>query len=99
MRRVLNGMMPASALQGGLLMRAEELAVSSHQNTEQLAAVLLEISKERETLARESTEKLIGATIWIAIIYTVAVFAVALYVLSVQSTGAEGMLENMAGGF
>lgn len=99
MRRVLNGMMPASALQGGLLMRAEELAVSSHQNTEQLAAVLLEISKEREILAKESTEKLIGATIWVAIVYTVAVFAVALYVLSVQSTGAEGMLENMAGGF
>lgn len=99
MRRVMNGMMPASAMQGGILMRAEELAVSSHQNTDQLAAVLLEISKEREALAKDSTGKLIGATIWVAIGYTVAIFAVALYVLSVQGMGADAMMENMAGGF
>lgn len=79
-------------------MRAEALAIASHQNTDQLAAILLEISKEREALAKASIGKLIGATIWVAIVYTVAGFGIALYVLSVQGTGAEGMLENMASG-
>lgn len=98
LRRVRNGLLPSSAMHGGILMRAEALAIASHQNTDQLAAILLEISKEREALAKASIGKLIGATIWVAIVYTVAGFGIALYVLSVQGTGAEGMLENMASG-
>ena len=98
LRRMSNGVMPSTAMKSDMLMRSEVLAITNSPDTNGLAATLLEISTDREQLAKESADTLIQWAIAIAMFYVMAIFGIGFYVLDVQGTGMDAMMDGALGG-
>lgn len=98
LRRMSNGIMPSTAMKSDMLMRSEILAIANSPDTNGLASTLLEISTDREQLSNEAADRLIQWAIVIAIFYVVVVFAIGFYVLDVQGSGMDAMMDYVSGG-
>lgn len=98
LRRLSNGIVPSLAMRSDMLAKAEILAITNSPDTTQLSGTLLEIAADRELFAKEAADHLIQFAIAVAMAYMLAVFGIGFYVLDVQGTGMDAMMEMASGG-
>jgi type II secretory pathway component PulF len=86
------------AMRSDNLGRAEMLQISAHQNSEQLARVILNIAAERTEAARRNLRKVVSSAVIATILYTVASVGNVIYVVAAQGSGLNASMGSMSSG-
>jgi hypothetical protein len=86
------------AMRSDNLGRAEMLQISAHQNSEQLARVILNIASERTEAARRNLRKVVSSAVIATILYTVASVGNVIYVVAAQGSGLNASMSSMSSG-
>ena len=86
------------AMRSDNLGRAELLQISAHQNSEQLARVILNIASERTEAARRNLRKVVSSAVIVTMLYTVASVGNVIYVVAAQGSGLNASMSSMSSG-
>jgi type II secretory pathway component PulF len=86
------------AMRSDNLGRAEMLQISAHQNSEQLARVILNIASERTEAARRNLRKVVSSAVIVTMLYTVASVGNVIYVVAAQGSGLNASMSSMSSG-
>ncbi|MBU3654876.1 MAG: hypothetical protein FGM23_00725 [Alphaproteobacteria bacterium] len=86
------------AMRSDRLGRAEMLQIAAHQNSEQLAKVILNIAAERTEAARRNLRKVVSGAVVGTILYTVASVGNVIYVVAAQGSGLNASMSSMSSG-
>ena len=73
--------------------RAEKLEIQSHQNSEQLSRILLAISNERKLSSMDGKKKAVMIGLVISLSFTFVSLGIAIWVLQLQSTSINLLLQ------
>ncbi len=95
--RLLRGLPPGEALAFEPLSRAERLQLQAHQDSGQLADVLMAVAEHRAERAGRGRARLIGLGMYFTIGYGALVGLLAIWVLSIQNDGLGASLSSLGG--
>ena len=98
LERVSRGDTIDRAMRSDLLTRGEIIEISAHQNSEQLADMILNIAGERAEASKRGLKRIIMGGVMFTIFFTFSSAATALWVLWVQNKGVTETLNNISSG-
>lgn len=82
----------------GMLLEREMIAITSHQNRDQLVRITEVMAENRRDLAKAGAARFIRITIGIAIAYMVIVMLVAIWLVVIQDGGLSSSFEGLMKG-
>ena len=83
---------------GGMLLEREMIAITSHQNRDQLVRITEAMSESRRELAKAGAARFIRLSVGVAVIYMTLVMLVAIWLLMVQDSGLSSSFEGLMKG-
>jgi type II secretory pathway component PulF len=97
-KKVLQGDTIDHAMSSDYLTRPELLQISAHQDSAQLARVVLNIAAERTEAARRGLRKVVSGAVVATILYTVASVGNVIYVVAAQGSGLNSTMDGVSNG-
>jgi hypothetical protein len=86
------------AMSSDYITRPELLQISAHQDSAQLARVVLNIAAERTEAARRGLRKVVSGAVVATILYTVASVGNVIYVVAAQGSGLNSTMDGVSNG-
>ena len=83
---------------GGMLLDREMIAITSHQNSDQLIRITEAMSENRRELAKTGVARFVRLTFSVAVIYMVVVMIVAIWLVMVQDGGLSSSFDGLMKG-
>ncbi len=97
--RVMRGDTIDRAFRNPIMTRAELIEIGAHQNSEQLANMLMNIAHERGDQAKRGLRQIVVGGVAFVILYTFLAAGAAMWVLWVQNKGLTDTLEGISGSY
>ncbi len=95
--RVMRGDTVDRAFRNPIMTRSELIEIGAHQNSDQLATMLMNIGAERGEAAKRGLRQIVVGGVAFVIIYTFLAAGAAMWVLWVQNKGLTDSLQGISG--